>query len=144
MGEMEKKVRDLMDEIDRRGGAVKCVETGYFRDEIARSAYDFQKRIESKQTVLVGVNEFVSQSLDIPSILKVDPHLELNQVKELRELKASRDPQQVASLLAAVRAAAENGDNVVYPVIEAVEQYVTVGEIADVFREVWGEYNENI
>ncbi len=143
-GELEKKIRELMAEIERREGAVKCVESGYFRDEIGRSAYEFQKRIEARESIVVGVNEYVSQNLEIPSILKVDPELEQNQVKALTTLKKSRNAARVEESLKAIREAAERGENVVYPVIDAVEQYVTVGEISDVFRSVWGEYHENI
>ena len=142
--QLEKAIRTLMDEVDRLGGSVRCVESGFFRDEIAGAAYEFQKKIESKNQVLVGVNEYVSQSMEIPSILKVDPELEKNQVKSLRKLKESRDRKRVDEALEAIRQAAANDSNVVPPVVEAVENYVTVGEIADVFREVWGEYNENM
>ncbi len=142
--EIEKRIREIMADVDRRGGAVKCVESGFFRDEIASAAYDFQRRIETRKQVVVGVNEFVSQSLEIPSILKVDPENERNQVRSLTKLKAARDNKKVQDALAAVRRAAEQNQNVVYPVIDAVELYATVGEISDVFRQVWGEYHENL
>ena len=142
--EIEKRIREIMADVERRGGAVKCVESGFFRDEIAAAAYDFQRRIETRKQIVVGVNEYVSQNLQIPSILKVDPENERNQVRSLTKLKASRDRKKIADALAAVRQAAEQNQNVVYPVIDAVELYATVGEISDVFRQVWGEYHENL
>lgn len=142
--ELEKRIREIMADVDSRGGSVKCIESHYFRDEIAAAAYDFQRRVETKHQIVVGVNEFVSENLSVPVILKVDPELEGNQVRALKELKASRDQEAVDEALAAVREAAEQNDNVVYPVIDAVLRYATVGEISDVFRDVWGEYHENL
>lgn len=130
----------LMDEISRRGGAVSCVESGYFRDEIARSAYEHQKRIESGEAVVVGVNKFISDNVGVPSILKVDPGLEQDQVASLKLLREKRNEKAVSDALQKIAETAERKNNVVEPVLEAVEQYATVGEISDVFRKVWGEY----
>ncbi|MBU8934597.1 MAG: methylmalonyl-CoA mutase [candidate division Zixibacteria bacterium] len=138
--ELRRKTQALMTEIDRRGGSVSCIESGYFRDEIARSAYEHQKRIEADKAVVVGVNRFVSENVEIPSILKVDPHLEQDQVRSLGELRQTRDQEMVHNCLQKIAEAADRGDNVVSPVVEAVEQYATVGEISNVFRKVWGEH----
>ncbi|HOZ08943.1 MAG TPA: methylmalonyl-CoA mutase family protein, partial [candidate division Zixibacteria bacterium] len=78
------------------------------------------------------------------AVLRVDPELERNQVRELAKLKATRDRKAVAESLAAVRDAARQNKNVVEPIIDAVAHYATVGEISDIFREVWGEYHENL
>ena len=140
--EMEKKVVGLMDEIDKMGGSVSCVDTGYFRDEIARSAYTYQKMIEQGEITVVGVNEFKSDNAEIPQILKVDPGLEKQQVERLQELKKKRDNSKVNKCLGQLKQTAESGENIVYPVIEAVENFVTIGEISNTFREIWGEYHE--
>ncbi len=140
--QLEKKILSIMDEIQQRGGSVACIESGYFRNEIARSAYEHQKRVESKETIVVGVNEFTSEHVEIPETLKVDPKLEKAQVAALTELRQARDNEAVTKSLHKLGEAAKVGDNIVYPVIEAVEQYATVGEISDVFRNVWGEYHE--
>ncbi len=140
--EMEKKVVGRMDEIDRMGGSVSCVDTGYFRDEIARSAYTYQKMIEQSEMTVVGVNEFKSDNTEIPGILKVDPGLEKQQVERLQVLKKNRDNSKVDKCLDQLKQVAESGENIVYPVIEAVENYVTIGEISNTFREIWGEYHE--
>jgi len=133
-----------LEHIEAMGGAVKGVETGYFRDEIARSAYRFQKSLESGEMITVGVNKYREEKTEIPQILKVDPLLEQNQVLQLKRLKAGRNPQTINDCLVEIRKAAESGKNIVYPVVAAVENYVTVGEITDVFRGVWGEYRESL
>ncbi|HUV31903.1 MAG TPA: methylmalonyl-CoA mutase family protein [Acidobacteriota bacterium] len=139
---MEEKIREMMDRIEELGGAVRCVETGYFRDEIARSAYAFQRRVEDGQQTVVGINKYRSDVAGIPSVLKVDPQLEKKQVAALQALKAERDNGKVTASLAALEDAARRDENVVYPVLDAVENYATTGEISDVFRQIWGEYSE--
>ncbi len=89
----------------------------------------------------VGVNRFKTDRSEIPSVLKVDPELERRQIEAVRKIRSSRDNQKVQSALDRLRAAAKGKENVVYPVLDAFEQYATVGEIADVFRSVWGEYH---
>ena len=142
--EMEKKVRELMDRIDKLGGAVRCVETGYYRDEVARAAYEYQKKVEGDKAVVIGVNKFKTEKIDIPQVLKVDPELEARQVNRLRKLKAERNGDRVQECLDALRQVAAAGGNIVDPVLDAVENYATVGEISNVFRELWGEYHESI
>ena len=141
-GELEKSVAAMMDQIEKMGGSVSCVDSGYFRQEIARSAYAYQRAIEHDEAIVVGVNRFKTERAEIPGILKVDPDLEARQVKQLKEVKSRRDQDRVCSSLEVLRKAAGGSDNIVQPVIEAVENYTTVGEISDVFREVWGEYHE--
>ncbi|UCC44478.1 MAG: methylmalonyl-CoA mutase [Candidatus Zixiibacteriota bacterium] len=139
---LETKATALMEEIEHRGGSVACIKSGYFRDEIALSAYEYQKGIEAGDRIQVGVNRFESVSADIPAVLKVDPELEKRQLESLKELKRDRNNDKVQQSLAAVQEAARKDQNVVAPVLEAVENYATVGEISDQFREVWGEYRE--
>ncbi len=143
--EIEKKTLDLMAIIENQGGAIKCVENGYFKTEIANSAYSFQKAIESNDTTIVGVNRFKS-SLDSPpsDILKVDPSLEQKQVEKLKLLKKTRNNEKVLRSLENIKIAAKEENNIVNPVIEAVEEYATIGEISDCLREIWGEYHERI
>ena len=142
--QIEAKVNEIMAEIDRLGGSVRCIETGYFQDELASAAYDFQRNIEKEKSIVVGVNRYQTGHPEVPSVLKIDPELERKKVAELKELKASRDAGKVTSSLAALRTAAESNDNVVPLVLECVEQYVTVGEIADLFRNIWGEYHDHL
>ncbi len=139
--QVENRAAALMSEIEKMGGAIRCVENGWFRDEIARSAYEHQKRIEREETIVVGVNKFRSDQTDIPAVLKLDPELERKQIESLGRLKAARDDNRVQTSLYNLREAAKGGENVVGPVLEAVEAYATVGEISDVFRTLWGEYH---
>jgi methylmalonyl-CoA mutase N-terminal domain/subunit len=141
---MQNKVLAIMDEVDKRGGSVACVESGFFRDEIARAAYEFQRNIESGERVVVGVNKFHTEHAEIPTVLKVDPTLERRQCEDLGRLRQERDNDRVQTCLQALREAADGTDNVVPAVLEAVENYATVGEISDVFRELWGEYHERL
>ena len=139
--EVEKKSVDLMNQIESKGGSVACVENGWFRDEIARSAYEFQKKVERDEAIVVGVNKFKSEQTDIPTVLKLDPALERKQIESLAAVKAKRDNGRVGQSLGRLKDAAVSGNNLVGPVLEAVEQYATVGEISDVFRNLWGEYH---
>jgi methylmalonyl-CoA mutase N-terminal domain/subunit len=141
--ELEKKIVSVMDRIEATGGSVRCIETGYFRDEIARSAYKHQKAVEQGKSIVVGVNEYTSERIEAPGILKLDPELERGQVATLRKRRKARDVKTVEVSLQRLKEAAQSGANIVDPVIEAVENYVTVGEISDIFREVWGEYQES-
>ena len=140
--EIEKKAREIMGDIERQGGSVKCIENGYYRNEIQRAAYEFQREVEQGKRVIVGVNKYSSDSLDVPSVLKVDPALEKRQIERVRALRARRENALVKSSLEEIRETAEAGGNIVEPVIAAVENYATVGEISDVFRSIWGEYRE--
>ena len=140
--EIEKKVLEIMDAVERMGGSVKGVETGYFKHEIARSAYKYQKAVEKNETIVVGVNRFQDAQEHMEEILKVDPRLEEEQDKRLSELRANRDNGRVKQCLALLDKTARSKDNIVYPVISAVENYCTLGEISDCLREVWGEYHE--
>jgi methylmalonyl-CoA mutase N-terminal domain/subunit len=142
--ELEKRIVALLDDIERRGGAVKCVESGYFKNEIALAAYKHQKALECGKIVAVGVNRFVSASAPIVDILKVDEAFEKKQIARLNKMRQSRDNKAVREKLAALEKAARGVDNIVPPIISAVESYATVGEISDSLRKVWGEYHENM
>ncbi len=140
--QIEQKVRELMNRIDDLGGSVAAISKGFFRTEIARSAYDFQKQVESNEAVVVGVNRYRSEKADVPAVLKVDPELEKKQAESLGALRNERDNDAVADSLKKLAEAAGKGDNIMYPILEAVENYATVGEISDQLRQHWGEYNE--
>jgi len=140
--QLEEKIEALMKKIDDMGGSIKCIENGYFRDEIARSAYEHQLRIESQESIVVGVNGFESENMKIPEILKVDPSLENDQIMSLKKLRKMRNNNEVEKILKCIKETAGKKENIVPLVIQAVENYATVGEISDVFRDVWGEYHE--
>ncbi|MDZ4722943.1 MAG: methylmalonyl-CoA mutase family protein [candidate division Zixibacteria bacterium] len=141
--ELEKKITEIMEHIRKLGGSVQCVENGYFKNEIAKSAYEYQKNIESEQMIVVGVNRYRQEKVEIPVVLKIDPESERRQIEALIKLKASRDSSAVTKSLALVKESAVKNDNIVPSVLAAVENYCTVGEISDTLRNTWGEYHDN-
>ena len=140
---MEAAAVVYIDKIDEIGGIVRAVEIGYPQREIAESAFHDQQRVDSGDRVIVGVNKCVDAGPreSIPT-LKIDPEVERSQRERVVALKARRDAARVAATLSAVRAACASSDNLVPPIIDAVKADVTVGEICDVFREVFGVYRD--
>ena len=138
--EVEAAAWKYIEKIDAMGGSVKAIENGYIQEEIARSAYEYQKEIESKEKIIVGVNDFqLEEEKDIP-ILKIDDHIRQVQMEKLSQLKQERDDIEVKNCLNKIEQAAKENTNLMPPVIDAVENNCTLGEIADVLRQVFGEY----
>ena len=122
------------------GGSVSAIEQGFIQDEIARSAYDYQRQIESNDKIIVGVNKFtVDKEARIPGF-KIDDSIRTVQSERLKILRAQRDAITAAANLEAIREAAVNNTNLMPHVITAVENKCTLGEVADVLRNVYGEY----
>ena len=140
--EMEKKAVLLMEEIEQKNGSIGCIENGYYKNEIGKAAYDYQQKIEDEDLIVVGVNKFETKKNDVPEVLRVDPKLEQIQVDKLKDLKRNRDNKKVEICLKNVENRARENKNIVESVIEAVENYATVGEISNCLRNIWGEYNE--
>jgi methylmalonyl-CoA mutase N-terminal domain/subunit len=139
--QMEKEARNLIALIDDMGGAVTAVEQGWMQDEIARSSYSYQKEIDNGKKVIVGVNAFNSdQQQTAPPILKIDDNIRHTQTQKLQQLKSDRNQGQVQANLAQLSEAARNGNNLMPHILTAVESYATLGEIADVLRQEFGEY----
>jgi methylmalonyl-CoA mutase, N-terminal domain len=139
--ELEKRILDLLGEVDRRGGALKAIETGYFQREIAQAAYEQQKRVERREELIVGVNAYDAGAENPPDIHRADPEVERKQIGRVREAKAGRPKGPVAEALAEVETAAESEKNLMPSILEAVEARATVGELCDRLRKVWGEYH---
>ena len=126
-------------------GMLRAVEQGYVQREIQNAAYTYQRAVDSGEAVVVGVNRFASEGTDVPVPLQqMDEDLERRQVERLRALRARRDPVRWQAALAAVEDAARSGANLMPHLVEAVEAYATVGEIADALRAVFGEYRESV
>jgi len=138
--QIEKEALALIKTIDDMGGSVTAIENGFMQNKIADSAYAYQKNIESKEKIIVGVNEFISESSTPIPILKIDEKIRQEQIDKLKLLKENRDADKVAACLAAIKTAALGTDNLMPKVIEAVEQHCTLGEISDTLRSVFGEY----
>jgi methylmalonyl-CoA mutase N-terminal domain/subunit len=142
--ELEAKARAIIEAVDRRGGMIKAIEDGYVQRQIQESAYAAQKRVESGENVVVGVNQYRVEEPEPGGILHVDPAVEAEQVKSLAEVKAGRDGEAIAESLGKLGAAAATPDNLVPYILEAVRAYATLGEISGVLREVFGEYRERV
>jgi methylmalonyl-CoA mutase N-terminal domain/subunit len=138
--QIEKEAYALIQKIDDMGGSVVAIENGFMQNKIAESAYAYQKNIESKEKIIVGVNEFISASTTPIPILKIDEKIRQEQIEKLNAIKAKRDAEKVSACLAAIKQAAIGTDNLMPLVIDAVEQLCTLGEIADTLRSVYGEY----
>lgn len=138
--EIEDKAWELIHQMDQMGGSVAAIETGFMQNKIAESAYAYQKAIESKEKIIVGVNQFKKEAETEIPILKIDESIRAEQIKRLDNLKKHRDSQKVATCLKAIQEAAKGTDNLMPLVIEAVESHCTLGEISDALRTVFGEY----
>jgi methylmalonyl-CoA mutase N-terminal domain/subunit len=140
---MEADAEKYLDEIDRRGGVLKCIDDGYFQREIANAAYRYQQEIERKERIIVGVNEFVmdNEKIEIP-ILRIDETVEKQQVELLKKLKAGRDNDKVKRTLEDLAVAAKGNGNTLKAMLDCVRIYATEGEIVDTLRPIFGEYVE--
>ncbi|MBI2619888.1 MAG: methylmalonyl-CoA mutase, partial [Ignavibacteriales bacterium] len=138
--EIENRVREYLEKIDGLGGAVKAIEKQFYQTEIMRSAYEYQKAIEEKEKIIVGVNEFQTEEEAPATILRIDESIRTKQMERLRSVRQSRDSAAVSRALNELARAAETNENVIPSILAAVEGYATVGEISDTLRKVWGEY----
>lgn len=140
---MEDEANRIFDEIDSLGGVIPAIETGYFQKQIADAAYAYQKEVDRKEKIIVGVNDFVEKDevVDIP-ILTISPEVEKIQRERLAELKEHRSSAEVESSLEAIKNAAENGNNLMPEFVKAASNYVTLGEMIDVLKEPFGIYTE--
>lgn len=138
--EVEDHAWKLIEKIDAMGGSVAAIEQGYMQEEIARSAYEYQQKIESGEKVIVGVNKFqIEHEAKVPSF-KIDDSIRQVQSEKIKNLKAKRDNSKVTDCLQRINAAALNSTNLMPVVLEAVENYCTLGEISDELRKVFGEF----
>jgi methylmalonyl-CoA mutase, N-terminal domain len=137
---VEKEALAYLARIDELGGAVRAIEEGYVQREIQDAAYAYQKKIESGERVVVGLNKFQVPEGRPTGLLKVDPSVGERQAAALRALRLRRDGARVAAALRGVDAAARGDANMMPPILEAVRAYATLGEICDAMRAVFGEY----
>jgi methylmalonyl-CoA mutase N-terminal domain/subunit len=142
--QIEKAALDYIEKIDKLGGAVEAISRGFQQKEIQDSAYCYQRDIEKDDLVIVGVNKFTVQEPPPKDLLRVKEAVEIGQKKSLAEMKAKRDNAAVAETLKALEVAARGTDNLMPPILTAVKAYATLGEIADVFRGVFGTHRETV
>jgi methylmalonyl-CoA mutase N-terminal domain/subunit len=140
--EVERRAMEYINRIWEMGGIIRAVEEGYPQKEIAESAFRYQREVERKERIIVGVNEYQTREGAPISILKIDESVAHQQVERLKAVKAARDERKVKERLGQVELACRDGRNLFEPVLEAVKVYATLGEVSDVFRRVWGAYRE--
>jgi methylmalonyl-CoA mutase N-terminal domain/subunit len=139
--DIEEAARKVLDTIRTHGGAVAAIEDGYIAKEIADTAWEKEKQVQTGDRVKIGVNKYrVDEPVKVKT-RKVNPKMEQEQVARLNELKTTRNNRAVAKTLDELKRAAKSGENTVDPIKNAVMEYVTIGEICDVLREIWGTYN---
>ncbi len=139
---IEAGARALLDRIDAAGGTLRAIELGIIQRAIQDAAYDAQRRIDRGEDVVVGVNKYATGDASRIDVLTIDPELEARQVARVRNVRATRDAASWRAAIEAVASAARGTDNLVPPIVHAVEARATVGEISDALRGVFGEYRE--
>jgi methylmalonyl-CoA mutase N-terminal domain/subunit len=139
--DIERRAWEYIERIDERGGALQAVESGFIQAEITEAAYEYQRQVERGQRVIVGTNRFQSTEPEpTAEILTVDPSVRQRQCERLRALRVRRDNERCQNVLARLQAAAANEhENLLPLIVDAVEAYCTLGEVSDAFRSVWGE-----
>ena len=137
--EIEGKVWEYIEKVDELGGAVRAIERGFYQTHIAESAYKYQRAIETKEKIVVGVNEFEVKE-EPPEILRIDESVRTKQIQRLNDVRGRRDREGVEQSLERLKSAARNEENLLPRILACVESYATVGEISDALRSVWGEY----
>jgi methylmalonyl-CoA mutase N-terminal domain/subunit len=140
--DMERGAKDYFEVIDRMGGMVEAIEEGFPQKEIAEAAYRFQQAVERGEKTIVGVNDFVQDDEPPVPILYIDDATAQKQLGRLDELRTTRDNDRVRRSLDALRETARGQGNTMYPLLDCVRAYATIGEMCDALRDVWGEYEE--
>lgn len=138
--DIEAAANIYLDKIDAMGGAVTAIENGYIQQEIASASYQYQKEVESGERIIVGVNKFTQKEESFGDVFNIDESIRTIQVDKLKKLKAERNNRAVKEALTALQKAAEGNENLMPFILLAVEEYATLGEIANCLREVFGEY----
>jgi methylmalonyl-CoA mutase, N-terminal domain len=142
--EIETRAKEYIARIDALGGVLRGIETGYVQGEIQKAAYEYQRSIERKEQVVVGVNQLVAEKETPIPTMRVDPELERTQIERLQALRTRRDSSRANAAVAEVERRAHSGENLMPAIAAAVEAYATVGEISDALRRVFGEYTESV
>ncbi len=142
--EIEKSANSYIEKIDKMGGMLKAIEAGYIQKEIQDSAYKYQMEVEKGEKIVVGVNKFQIEEERDFDILKIDEEIEKKQIEKLKKLKSRRDNVKVKKSLEEIKKVAKSDENLMFPILQAVRNYATLGEISDSLREVFGEYRDEI
>jgi methylmalonyl-CoA mutase, N-terminal domain len=141
---MEALAKEYFARIDEAGGVIPAIEAGFFQKEIADAAFHYQQQLERHEKTIVGVNDFVSEARDKIPLLKIDPEIEHGQVERLKQVRASRDDDEVRRRLDELREAAARHENSMPYILRAVRAYATVGEISAAMKAVYGTWREPV
>lgn len=139
---IEEEAWQLMQKIDDLGGVIPAIEQGFIQRQIEDSAYNYQKKVESKEMIVVGVNEFQAEEEVKVPVLRINPEVEKSQKQRVQSVRESRNQEQVQQTLKELRQGAEGNKNLMPLIMDAVREYATIGEICQVLREVFGEHRE--
>ncbi len=142
--EIESLASMYLSKIDKMGGMLRAIEAGFVQGEIQKAAYEFQRAVERKEQIVVGVNDFVAEEPRIIPTLRIDAEIERTQITRLNALRAKRDAACAKSALAELQRRATTSENLLPAILAAVEAYATIGEISDALRRVFGEYQESV
>lgn len=141
---IEKEAEEYINKIDSLGGVVNAIEAGYIQTEIQKSAYQFNQELERGERIVVGVNKFAEKELQKGKLLRIDEKIQKDQIEFLNKIRSQRNPDEVKNKLAALRKAAEDTDNLMPFILDAVRVYASIGEICNTMRSVFGEYKEQV
>jgi methylmalonyl-CoA mutase, N-terminal domain len=142
--EIEQGAVDYISKIDAMGGMLRAIESGFVQGEIQKAAYDFQRAVEAKEQIIVGVNDFLAEEERTIPTLRIEPEIERSQIARLNALRAKRDSAEAQAALAELQRRASTTENLLPAILNAVEAHATVGEISDALRGVFGEYRESV
>jgi methylmalonyl-CoA mutase, N-terminal domain len=142
--EIEQGAAEYISKIDAMGGMLRAIESGFVQSEIQKAAYDFQRAVESKEQIIVGVNDFIAEEERSIPTLRIEPEIERSQIARLNSLRTKRDSAHTKSALAELQRRASSTENLLPAILAAVEAHATVGEISDALRRVFGEYQESV
>lgn len=141
---IEKEASDYIDRIDAMGGMTEAIESGFVQTEIQKSAYKYEMEIEAQERIIVGVNKYQIKEEEHKDLLKIDIKVQDEQIKFLKKIRSERNNEIVNKNLSALKKAAEGTDNLMPPILEAVRNYASIGEICNTMRSVFGEYKEHV
>jgi len=137
------EAQQLIKQIDKMGGSVAAIENGWIQNEIVKSAYEYQKSVDSKEKIVIGVNKFIEDKSVKPELLKIDAKATKNQIKLLKQFKINRASNLVKTNLKLLRKKTQSEQNIFPQIINCVISNCTLGEIADILRAEFGEFHQN-
>jgi methylmalonyl-CoA mutase N-terminal domain/subunit len=142
--EIQNGAMAYIDKIDALGGMLRAIESGFVQTEIQKAAYEYQRAVETKEQVVVGVNEFIAEEERGIPTLRMDPQIEREQIERVQALRARRNASKTKAAIAELERRASTNENLLPAILGAIESYATVGEISDALRRVFGEYQESV